>query len=370
MDSNVLQTVDKTAVELNDSSTQNTNQTDISDSTSNSSSNDTEPSQSSVSKLSAKNIKSVYGKKITFSVKILDNKNNVLKNKKVNFVVGGKKYSVTSDSMGLASISLKLNAGKYTIRYSSEGVSGIKTIKVRNYYKLTVYKWHSGANVLKNKVIKNRVPNSNLVKKVVSATKKGTPLIEFKGGNGRVVFITAGVHGNELSSQVAALNLIKYLSTHPIKGTVYVMPFMNPKATVKCVRGINNVDLNRKSNLKGTISYKTVNLITKFKCSAYGDFHCSQPGGVPGKNTVMGTYKPTPKSAVLAKYISKESRVSCTMYNKAGTVYKGTMEDTVTLKGIPAVTCEVKTPHGTIAKGTVEKSLLMMKSFLKFSALI
>ena len=370
MDNNVLQTVDKTAVELTDSGLQNMTQSDFSGSNIGSSSSDTEPSQSSVSKLSANNIKSVYGKKITFSVKILNNKNNVLKNKKVDFVVDGKKYSVTSDSRGLASINLKINAGKYTIKYSSEGVFGEKTIEVGNYYKIKVNKWHSGANVLKNKVIKKRMPSSYLVKKVVKAAKKGTPLIKFKGGNGKVVFITAGVHGNELSSQVAALNLIKYLSTHPIKGTIYVMPFMNPKATVKCVRGIHKVDLNRKANSKGTISYKTVHLITKFKCSAYGDFHCSQPGGKPGKNTVMGTYKPTPKSAVLAKYISKKSKVSCTIYHKAGTVYKGTMEDTVALKGIPAVTCEVKTPHGTIAKGTAEKSLLMMKFFLKYSSVI
>ena len=48
--------------------------------------------------------------------------------------------------------------------------------------------------------------------------------------------MTAGVHGNELSSQVAAMQMIQYLEKHPIKGTVYIMPFMNPKGTAANVR--------------------------------------------------------------------------------------------------------------------------------------
>jgi len=110
---------------------------------------------------------------------------------------------------------------------------------------------------------------------MVKAAKKGTPVIRFKGGNGKTVFITAGVHGTELSSQVAAMKLIAKLKNTPINGTVYVMPFMNPKATAKNVRNYHGVNLNSKANVKGTISYKTVKLIVKFKCSAYGDFHCT-----------------------------------------------------------------------------------------------
>nr|WP_295000558.1 succinylglutamate desuccinylase/aspartoacylase family protein [uncultured Methanobrevibacter sp.] len=205
---------------------------------------------------------------------------------------------------------------------------------------------------------------------MVKAAKKGAPVIKFKGGSGNVVFITAGVHGNELSSQVAAMKLIKYLEGHPIRGTVYIMPFMNPKGTAKNVRDYNGVHLNKLANKKGTISYKTVNLITKFKCKAYGDFHCTKPGGKPGKDVAMGTYHPTAQSAEMAKYISKNSKVKYLIYNLAGDEYPGALEDTVSLKGIPAVTCEVITPHGKIAKGTPAKSLSMMKSFLKFNSLI
>ena len=90
------------------------------------------------------------------------------------------------------------------------------------------------------------------------------------------------------------------------------------------------------------------------------------PGGKPGKNVAMGSYSPTSKSATLAKYISKKSKVTYLIYKKAAVEYPGAMEDIINLKHIPSVTCEVITPHGTIATGTVPKSLSMMKSLLKF----
>ena len=324
----------------------------------------------SVSKLKGKDMSSRYGVKTKFSVTVLDKNGKIFKNKQVTFKINGKTYDTYSNSKGIAGITLKLNAGKYKIKYFADDVSGKNTIKVKNAYKISIYKWKSGADVTKNKSIKKNIPHSSLVKKMVKAAKKGTPVIRFKGGNGKTVFITAGVHGNELSSQVAAMKLIAKLKNTPINGTVYVMPFMNPKATAKNVRNYHGVNLNSKANVKGTISYKTVKLIVKFKCSAYGDFHCTKPGGKPGKNVAMGTYSPTPQSAVMAKYIAKKSKVKYLIYKRAGSEYPGALEDMVSLKGIPAVTCEVITPHGKIAKGTPATSLSMMNSFLKFNSLI
>lgn len=321
-------------------------------------------------KFTAKNVVSIYGKTAKFSVKLKDKRGKLLKNKLVTFKVAGKNYDVYSNSNGVAAIKVKLDAGKFRVSYSCDNFTGKNTITFKNYYKITIYKWKSGADVKRNKKIKSNIPKSSLVKKVVKAAKKGTPMITFKGGSGKKVFITAGVHGNEISSQVAAMRLIKYLESHPVKGTVYIMPFINPKGTASNVRDYQGVHLNDKANVKGTISYKTVKLIVKFKCSAYGDFHCTRPGGVPGKNVAMGTYEPTYNSSVMAKYIAKKSKVKYLIYPVAGTEYPGALEDVVSLKHIPAVTCEVVTPHGKIAKGSVAKSLSMMKSFLKFNALI
>ena len=323
-----------------------------------------------VSKFSAKDVTSKYGVNTKFSVKLLDSNGNALSNKPVTFKVAGKTCHANSSSSGVATISFKLDAGKYTITYSADGLTGKNTIKINNAYTIKIYKWKSGADVTKNKKIKKNIPNSKLVKKIVKAAKKGTPLVKFNGGKGKKVFITSGVHGNELSSQIAAMKLIKYLESHPIKGTVYIMPFINPKATSKNVRNFNGVNLNEKANVKGTISYKTVKIIKKFKCDAYGDFHCTRPGGKPGKDVAMGTYKPTSQSASMAKYIAKHAKVKHIIYKKAGSEYPGALEDVVSLNGIPAVTCEVITPHGKIAKGSVPKSLLMMKVLLKYNSLL
>ena len=346
----------------------NTFQVSDSNATGNSTSNDTSKVPSKFS--SSKNISSTYGKKVKFSVKVLNKEGKPINHTLVTFKVNGKTYNRYTNLSGISYIYLNLNAGKYSIKYNASGISGKNTITVKNYYVITTYKWKSGANVLKNKRIKANVPNSALVRKIIKLAKSGTPVIKFKGGKGKAVFITAGVHGNEIPSQVAAMKLIKYLESHYIKGTVYVMPFMNPKGTAANVRDYNGVHLNKRANKKGTISYKTVKLIKKFKCDAYGDFHATRPGGKPGKNLVFGTYKPTKKSAAMAKYIAKNAKVKYKIYKKAGAEYPGAMEDEANLKGIPSVTCEVLSPHGKIKKGSVSKSLLMMKTLLKYNKAI
>ena len=340
-------------------------------STENASNNSSTDSSKAPSKFSStKNISSTYGKKAKFSVKVLNNEGKAINHTLVTFKVSGKTYNRYTNVSGIAYVYLNLNAGKYAIKYNASGISGKNYYTVKNYYKITNYKWKSGANVLKNKRIKANVPNSALVRKIIKLAKSGTPVIKFKGGKGKVVFITAGCHGNEIPSQVAAMKLIKYLETHYIKGTVYVMPFMNPKGTAANVRDYMGVHLNKKANKKGTISYKTVKLIKKLKCDAYGDFHATRPGGKPGKDLVFGSYKPTKKSATIAKYIAKNAKVKYKIYKRAGVEYPGALEDEVNLKGIPAVTCEVISPHGKIKKGSVSKSLLMMKTLLKYNKII
>ena len=318
----------------------------------------------------AKNLKSTYGKNVKFSVKILNKEGKAINHTLVTFKVSSKTYNAYTNEKGISSIYLNLNAVNYAVKYFAGNISGKNTYSVKNYYKITTYKWNSGANVLKNKMIKANVPNSALVKKIIKLAKSGTPVVMFKGGKGKTVFITAGCHGNEIPSQVAAMKFIKYLETHSIRGTVYVMPFINPKGTAANVRDYKGVHLNKKANKKGTISYKTVKLIKKSKCNAYGDFHATRPYGKPGADLVFGTYKPTKKSAAIAKYISKNAKVKYKIYKKAGVEYPGALEDEVNLKGIPAVTCEVISPHGKIKKGSVNKSLLMMKTLLKYNSIL
>ena len=126
------------------------------------------------SKLSASDVTSKYGVNTVFKVRVLDAAGKPLENKSVTFKVNGKTYQRFSDSNGMASISFKFNAGKYTIKYYVDEISGQNTIKINNAYKIFIYKWKSGADVKKNKRIKKNIPTSALVRKVVKAAKKGT----------------------------------------------------------------------------------------------------------------------------------------------------------------------------------------------------
>lgn len=57
------------------------------------------------------------GSKCLFYVKLLDAKNNTLKNQKVTFKVAGKTYTVITNSLGNAKIYLNLKKGTYKVKY-------------------------------------------------------------------------------------------------------------------------------------------------------------------------------------------------------------------------------------------------------------
>jgi predicted deacylase len=320
-------------------------------------------------KATTKNIKSTYGTPVKYSLKLVDKSGKIIVGKKVTFKIGKKVYKIKTDSKGVATLNLNYKAGKYTIRYSVGDLSGKNTYTVKNKITMTILKWGNKGDVSKIKALKKNMPNNKWVKKAVKATKKGNPLLKFEGGKGKTVFITAGVHGNELSSQVAVMKLIAKLSKTPIKGTVYIIPFVNIKAISHKERH-TGTDYNRVAHKSGTISNKIVKLVVKYKCDAYGDFHTSQPGGAPGKNIVMGSKSPASKSASLTKYIAKHAKVNKRIYKYAGQQYPGALADNVNKKGIPAVICEVVLPHNTVTSKSVKISYKMMNSLLKFNSII
>lgn len=320
-------------------------------------------------KATTKNIKSTYGTKAKYSLKLLDKSGNVIVGKEVTFKIGKKAYKVKTDSDGVASLNLNYAAGKYTIKYSVGGLSGQNTYTVANKITMTILKWGNKGDVSKIKLIRKNMPNNEWVKKAVKATKKGNPLLKFQGGKGKTVFLTAGVHGNELSSQVAVMKLIAKLSKKPIKGTVYIIPFVNIKAISHKVRH-TGVDYNRVANKAGTISNKIVKLVVKYNADAYGDFHTTQPGGVPGQNIVMGSKTPATKCSAMTKYIAKYAKVHKRIYKYAGQDYPGALADNVNKKGIPGVICEVMLPHNTVTAKTVKTSYNMMNALLKYNSVI
>jgi uncharacterized protein len=245
------------------------------------------------------------------------------------------------------------------------------SIQVSSAATITTEKWGTGGDVTKNSVIKKNLPKSTITTKIVNAAKKGTPIVKFGNGKGSKTLIVAGVHGSELSSQVAAVKLINYLDKKKnIKGTIYVIPFVAPKATSKNQRFFNGKNLNSIANKKGSVTNKIVLFAKANNITTVGDFHCTQPGGNPGKNIIMGTKVPTSKSAKMAIGISKLTKHPYRNYYMAGKDYPGALEDVLNLNGIPSVTCEVKTPHGKIASKSVSNSYKQMYYFLRYNKFI
>ena len=362
--------IDNVASEVNDDKLESDSESSLVGSTNEASddSNDDAPVQIPT-KATTKNVKSTYGTQAKYTLKLVDQSGNVIAGKKVTFKVNGKTYKINTDSKGIATLKLNLSAGKYTINYSVGDLAGKNTYTVANKITTKILKWGNKGDVSKIKLIKKNMPNNKWVKWAVKATKKGNPLLKFEGGKGKVVFMTAGVHGNELSSQVAAMKMINYLSKNPIKGTVYIIPFVNIKAISHKVRH-TGVDYNRVAHKSGTISNKIVKLVKKYDCDAYGDFHTTQPGGIPGKNIVMGSKSPATKCKAMTDYIAKYAKVNKRIYKYAGEQYPGALADNVNKKGIPGVICEVMLPHNTVTTKTVKTSYAMMKALLKFNSVI
>lgn len=316
---------------------------------------------------SNKDISTKYGTKTKYVVRLLDNAKNPMSNVSVTFTIGKRVYFRNTNSNGYATLFLNYASGKYTIKYSVNEFTGKNTYEVSNYVKLEILKWGLKGDVSKAPLIKKNMPNNYWVKKAVAATKKGLPLITIKGGNGKVVFMTAGVHGNELNSQVAAMKMIKYLTTHPIKGTVYIIPFVNVKAISKKVR-LTDYDFNRVAHRSGTVSNNIIKLILKKKCDAYGDFHTTVSPGVPGINVVLGYNSPN-KCIPLTNYIVKYAKVNKIVYYP-GQKYTWSLADYCNLKGTPAVICEVISPVNQVSAKATNLSYKQMTGYLKYNKII
>lgn len=315
----------------------------------------------------ASDIVTSYGTKVKYTIGVLDNAGNPMSGINVTFTIGKKSYNRTTNNEGFATLYLNSTAGNYVINYTVDNLTGGNTYRVKNAVSLKILYWGLKGDVTKSPLIKKNIPNNYWVKKAVEATKKGIPLLTIKGGNGKVVFITAGVHGNELNSQVAAMKLIKYLCEHPIKGTVYIIPFVNVKAISKQVR-LTDYDFNRVAHKSGTVSNKITKLISKYNCDAYGDFHTTVSPGVPGINVVLG-YKSPSKCVQMTNYIAKNSKVSKIFYYP-GQKYRWSLADWVNNNGIPAVICEVISPVNKVSTKATSLSYTQMTSFLKYNKII
>lgn len=234
---------------------------------------------------------------------------------------------------------------------------------------ISIVSHETSGRIEKNAVLMKYLSKSSVIDDLIDLSKIGTPLLKIGHGNPKIM-ITAGIHGNELPPQIAAIYLIENLLDHKINGTLYIIPFAVPHATMENSRRFKGIDMNRAASKGGFISNNIINTIKTLKISAVGDFHSTKPGSNPGIESVFCSKKPCHESYLIAEYITDVTSSKMICHDEAGKFYNGALEDECNLAGIPAVTCEVVSRNGTVDKGSHERSYLQMESYLKYFDMI
>ncbi len=241
-------------------------------------------------------------------------------------------------------------------------------IKSSDFQMNLIYK-ESGGFIAANKNIFDNLDLSNTTKLILEESIKGTVMLKIGKGSPKVMLVS-GVHGNELSPQIASCYLIDSLLTNDINGTVYIVPFVAPKASMESKRHFNNLDLNRSAHKKGSITNIILNKALKLNVLGIGDFHSTAPNTNPGREGVFASKEPSSESLTIADFIADKMGSDSIKYSKAGIPFKGALEDEANLAGIPAVTCEIFAPTSFASKKDYERSLLQMKVFLEYFGII
>ncbi|WP_431062146.1 succinylglutamate desuccinylase [Methanobacterium sp.] len=216
----------------------------------------------------------------------------------------------------------------------------------------------------KNTELMEHVSNKGIITDLIKKAEYGTPILKLGHGDPKLM-ITAGIHGDELPPQIAAMWLIEDLNSK-INGTLYIIPFAVPNATMKNSRRFKGFDMNRTASKSGFISNKIVNTVKKLEIDALADFHSTKPGSNPGIQSVFCSKKPCYQSYLMAEHVTNHTPSKMICHKEAGTLYKGAIEDECNLAGIPAITCEVVSKNGTVDGKSPEKSYLQMKAYLEY----
>ncbi|RJS49539.1 MAG: hypothetical protein CIT03_01735 [Methanobacterium sp.] len=243
-------------------------------------------------------------------------------------------------------------------------------VPVETNYAIEIINYATGGDVTRNSYFNQYMPKSDLTTAVINAAKKGTPMITFGDGSGPIVMIVAGVHGNEIPAPVAAMQLMNYLNGKKINGTVYIVPFAIPYNSAHVYRLWKGQNPNSVANIAGTPANVILNKARQLNVNALGDFHSTQPGGVPGRNSILCTKIPTYESYNIASYISQKTGSALIWDTVAGAQYPGALEDVSNLAGIPSVTCEVRASHGYADAATIVTSYQQMIAFLNYFQII
>ena len=234
---------------------------------------------------------------------------------------------------------------------------------------ITIISKKTGGRVNENENLIANIPNGDVSARLIKAARYGTPMLKI-GDISPEIMLIAGIHGNELPPQIAALWLAEEFIEKDINGTVYIIPFAIPDATMKNSRRFKGFDMNRSASKDGSPSNKILKNTETLKIVSLADFHSTKPRSNPGIESVFCSKKPCPESLKIAKHITNATSSKVICHKNAGSLYSGAIEDECNLNGIAAVTCEVVTENCEVKLGSPERSYLQMLSFLNYFRLI
>ena len=157
------------------------------------------------------------GKMVSYSVKILNYKGNPVKNAKVTFTVDGKKYEGTSNTKGVAEVSLGvLSDGTHKIKYSKDSFSGSSKIYVVN--SVTLKQLMAASNNVEKYIVKNhKLPSTVKIGGITYSTAEymyltSKAIVNLKAGKKTNIAVKDIANPSSPSSTYSAGNLYNYLS--------------------------------------------------------------------------------------------------------------------------------------------------------------
>jgi predicted deacylase len=332
--------------------------------------------------LTAENLIINYGEKVNYTVTLIGPNITIaeqkiaVKLKRVNSA-SSKTYWIETNINGTATLPIGLNKGNYILTATYKNNSVTTSLNITKGYSLTVLNWGTGGDIKKNTALYNYILSTTsrggIVDEIIDAEKQGTVLIKFGNGNGKTVFINAGIHGNELPSQAAAYQIAEYLSNlNNINGTIYMICSLIPSTAQQSIREYNGVDPNRQADITGSVANKLIQLALSLNVQTFADMHGTKAGGLPGKDVIMAAYSPNAESAIIANNMYDivnqiSPSVTTQIVSYAGEVYPTALQDNVNIAGIPAITGEVICEHSTITHSSTRISYNFQIAFLMYN---
>lgn len=189
------------------------------------------------------------------------------------------------------------------------------------------------------------------------------PIIVARGKkDGKVVGLTAAVHGNELNGIPVIQRLFKELNIEELRGTIVGVPVINvPSFLRKKRRFIDGTDLNHimpgnpNGNVSQVYAWRIVNRLIK-EFDYLVDLHTASNGRVNSYYIRADMTDPTVQKMALLQ------NAQIIVHNPPS---DGTLRGTANEMGIPAITLEVGNPN-TFQKGLIRDGLTGIHNLLGY----